>query len=221
MKKIVTTLFCVFGVSTCVALGPSELTFNGIRFHKSDEKRQNNVIVADYEAYGPESTASITITHVLDKNDPGQIADGLKQKKSIEVMDIEKLKPDNSDVLVTFVKFDQANLKVENNLCRIFKNGQNGSIVFQYIDTKKIKSQAEGATIPDFTQLADNMKQLGIDQYFTAQAAIAQNGEDFGQYRRSNIRRTQSYSNGHIPWYKRPGARAGADAYRDNRSRYR
>lgn len=194
---------CLTCLSSAHALGPNQLSFNGMKFYKSDERTQNNVRIAEYEAVDGNNAASIVLTHVLDKNDPSKIATGLKQKKSIEVMDVENVKPDSSDVMVTFVKFDMPNLKVENNLCRIIKSpAQNGSIVFQYVEKKKLKSQAEGATIPDFTVLAENLKELPIDQYVSS---LSQTRSETASYHQPARR----VSNSNIPWYKRPGARTG------------
>jgi hypothetical protein len=136
------------------------------------------------------------LTHVLDKNDPAQIVQGLKKKKSVEVVESEKLK--DGDYLVSFVKFDMPNLKVQNNLCRIKKDPHQGSIVFQYIDTKRMKSQSEGAPFTDFTQVSEKVKELPLDSYMTAY---------------SESRSYRPVSDSHIPWYKRPNARAGAGTF--------
>src|SRR5207253_4126093 len=117
------------------AIGPSEIQFNEMKFFKHSEKMQNNIISAQYAPLDKNSPASITIMHVLGKPDPGKLAKGLKTKKSIEVVEIDNLKEDQSDLLVSFIKFDMPHLKVENNLCRIKRAAdKTGSVVFQYID---------------------------------------------------------------------------------------
>ncbi len=221
MKKILLALGCLTALSTSYAMGPNEINFNGTRFYKSNERSQKNVLISEYEPNN-DSSATIILTHVLDKNDPSQIAASLKQKKSIEVMDVENLNPENSDVLVTFVKFDNASSKVENSLCRIIKNpGQNGSLVFQYMDSNNLNNKGEGAAIPDFTAVADSIKQLPLDKYLTTMSETK-------TYYPSNARRRARYDNqyegynSNVPWYKRPGARTGANrdpGYRQYRSR--
>ncbi|MGD9592584.1 MAG: hypothetical protein AB7V32_08700 [Candidatus Berkiella sp.] len=219
MKKILTTLFCLGYAVTSFALGPSEIYFNGMKYYKSSEKPQNNVLITEYEPASG-SSSSIILTHVLDKNDPTIIAAGLKKKKSIEVMDVENLNPENSDVLVTFVKFDQSNAKVENNLCRIFKNpGQNGSLVFQYVDKKNL-NRGEGVSLPDFTLVAQNIKTLPLDTYLTTNSEpkstyASSRRQNYSNGNRYNNNNSNSYSNknANVPWYKRPGARAGSGAF--------
>ena len=213
MKKVITTLFCLAFAHTSFALGPNEINFNGTKFYKSNEKSQKNVLVAEYEPANG-SSSSIVLTHVLDKNDPSKIASSLKEKKSIEVMDVENLNPESSDVMVTFVKFDNASSKVENSLCRIYKNaGNNGSLVFQYIDRKNI-NKGDGAAIPDFTAVADNLKTLPLDKYITSmsETTTAYAPSSKRQYNNYN---TSTSSSNNLPWYKRPGARTGASMQRD------
>ncbi len=203
MKNILISLLLAPFISTCFAMGPNEIMLNGTKFIKNIEKSKNNTISAEYSPANGNSSESIIITHVLDKNDPSQIASGLKGKKSIEVVDVDAVKEDRSDMLVTFVKFDLPNLKVQNNLCRIVKSANNGSIVFQYVDTKRLKSSTDGATFPDFTQVSENLKQLPIEKYSTTLSQT--------QTRSYEPNRNYSYDN--LPWYKRPNARAGVQYY--------
>ncbi len=83
MKKLITTVFCLTMATCGFALGPNEINFNGIKFYKNNEKTQQNVIISEYEPANG-SSSSIVLTHVLDKNDPSAIAEGLKQKKLID-----------------------------------------------------------------------------------------------------------------------------------------
>ncbi|MBS0288774.1 MAG: hypothetical protein JSS07_01895 [Proteobacteria bacterium] len=209
MKKILTIFGLNFCFATCYALGPNEINFNGITFYKSNEKQQNNAVIAEYTSVG-DSQASIILTHVLNKNDPNKIAQDLKTKKSIDVVDIESLNTDNSDVLVSFVKFDASNSRVQNNICRIKRSGEKeGSFVFQYMDTKRLKSQAEGTTLPDFTQLSEVMKKAPIDKILNSTSSAAPNFAARGE---------RSPSAAHMPWYKRTNMRSGRSAY-ERRSR--
>lgn len=203
MKNILKLLLISPFIVNCYAMGPSEITFNGIKFVKNAEKRQNNNISAEYSPLNKNSAASLVVTHVMDKNEPTKIAKALKEKKSVEVVESEILNGDNSDVLVTFVKFDLPNLKVQNNLCRIIKSpSQGGSIVFQYIETNKLKSQTEGTTLPDFALMTDSIKQLPLDKYLTSMSEPM-----------SRATRYVQQDNNNVPWYKRPNARAGAEYY--------
>lgn len=191
MKKALIFLLLGQLVSNCYAIGPNELTIDGMRFVKSNERAHNNSIAAEYVSASKNSSASVIITHVTDKNDPSKLVKGLKEKKSVSIIDTESLKPDNSDMLVTFVMFDLPNLKVKNNLCRIKRSpNQNGSIVLQYVDTKRLKSQSEGATLTDFAQISESVKQLPVDQYLSSMSHHFE--------RKSNV-----------PWFKRANAWAG------------
>lgn len=197
MKKIILLLIGIF-VQTSYAIGPNEIYFNNIKFFKKDEKTQNYIVSSDYAPVDGKSSASITIMHVMGKNDPGKLAKGLKEKKSVEVLEVENIKPDQSDLLVSFVKFDTTNSKVENNLCRIKTDpSQKGCVIFQYIDTKRLKGQ-EGVEQVDFTTLSENMKSLPLDQYV---GSLSQNF------------RGRMDMSGRLPWYKRPGAWAGNRSY--------
>ncbi|HRE32075.1 MAG TPA: hypothetical protein PLD88_08890, partial [Candidatus Berkiella sp.] len=70
---------------------------------------------------------------MTDKNDPNRIATDLKGKKGVDIVDVESLTPDRSDLVIRFVQFDMPNLKVKNNICRIKRSSNNkGSVVFQY-----------------------------------------------------------------------------------------
>ncbi len=204
MKKLLVLLGVNLSLATCYALGPTEISFNGERFYKSNEKQQNSAIIAEYLPNG-NSSNSIILTHVLNKNDPSKIAQGLKTKKSIEVVDIESLNTDRTDMLVSFVKFDTSNSKVQNNICRIIRNDKGGSFVFQYVDTKRLKGQGEGTTLPDFTQLSELMKQVPVDKY-----SHATNSLPAQSYSHSYGSRTERSN---IPWHKRQNARMGKGAY--------
>lgn len=212
MKKHILPLFfiCQF-LAPCYALGPYTIELDGVRFIKNNEKQQQNSTTAEYLPANKNSSASIVITHVQDKNSPHKIATGLKSKKSVEVIDIENI--NNADVMVSFVKFDIPNLKVQNNLCRIKASpNKNGSIVFQYIDTQKMKNQSEGAALPDFEKLGESLKQLPIDQYI-ATASQTREYKETSETKENRIFNREG--NGNIPWYKRPGARTGAAVYHD------
>jgi hypothetical protein len=176
-------------------MGPNSLTIDGTQFVKNNERANGNSYLAEYVPVGGSGSLSVIITHVTDKNEPSAIVSNLKGKKSVSIIDTESLKPDNSDMMVNFVIFDLPNLRVKNNLCRITKNpNQNGSIVIQYVDTKRLKSQSEGATPTDFTQIAESMKQLPATQYLSGMSERYMGGR----------------SGGNVPWFKRANAWAGA-----------
>jgi hypothetical protein len=196
MKKTLILIILCHCFSLCKAVGPKEINFDGSQYLKTNEQAHGGSIAAEYSPQGKNDGSQIIITHVQDKNDPNKLAKNLKSKKGVEVIDIEKLKSDNSDLLVWFVQFDLPHLKVKNSICRIIKNPrQNGSTVFQYVETKKLKSQSEGAPLPDFTRLAENMKKLPIDQYPTTLS--------------QSMTHSTSFKRPHIPWYKRKNAWAG------------
>jgi hypothetical protein len=169
MKKELILLISLQFVSTGFAVGPNELNFDGARYFKTSEKLNGNSLAAEYASRGGNSASKIIVTHVRDKNNPNKIATDLKTKKGVEVVDIENLKDDHSDVLVRFIQFDVPNSKVKNNICRIKRSAnQNGSVVFQYVESKQLRSHAEGSVMPDFTKIADNMKLLPVEQYSTS-----------------------------------------------------
>jgi hypothetical protein len=191
MKKYLSLMLSLC-ISTCYAIGPNELIFDNTKFIKRTEKTQNHTVSAEYTPIDKNSSASITIMHVMGKNDPYKLANGLRHKKSIEVLEIDNVKEDRSDLLVSFIKFDMDNLKVQNNLCRIQRNPDNkSSVVFQYIDTKKLKSQTEGMVPFDYARITENVKQLPIDKYLTSL---------------SQTKRPDEQMERHIPWYQRPYA---------------
>lgn len=195
MKKLL--LIILFShIGNALALGPNELSFNGLKYYKNNEKHNGSSYSAEYAPANRNASSSIVITQVYDKNEPTKVVKSLRGKKSVEVVEVANVAANNSDLLVSFIKFDMPNLKVQNNLARIKaqSNGK-GSIVFQYVDTQRLKNHAEGSAFPDFSAIAENMKQLPLDHYASTYS------QPFSRQDRS------------VPWFKRPGARAGAGSF--------
>lgn len=188
MKRIFLMLSLVAAATTTYAVGPNELNFDGLRYYKISERTKGNSIAAEYKPQARNSAAQVIITYVTDKNDPNRIAKDLRGKKGVDIVDIESLVPDRSDLLIRFIQFDMGNLKVKNNICRIKRSANNrGSVVFQYVESKHLKHQAEGSVMPDFTKVADNLKQLPVEKYSTS---LSQ-------------RMVHEYDEEYIPWYQR------------------
>ncbi|MCS5710398.1 hypothetical protein [Candidatus Berkiella aquae] len=192
MKKILSLLVLSTFMTASYAIGPNELSFDGARYYKISERTKGRSIAAEYAPQSRNSAARVIITHVTDKNDPNKIATDLKGKKGVDIVDVESLTPDRSDLIIRFIQFDMGNLKVKNNICRIKRSANNkGSVVFQYVESKRLKHQAEGSTMPDFTKVADNMKQLPVEKYSTSlsQRMIATDDEEY------------------VPWHQRQRSR--------------
>jgi hypothetical protein len=197
MKKLL-SLALLLHLGCAQALGPGEISFNGIKYFKSNEKFNGTSISAEYMPTSRTRGESIVITHVLDKNEPSTVVKSLKGKKSVEIVEVANI--NKADALVSFIKFDLPNLKVQNNMARIktAANGK-GSVVFQYIETQRLQNQSEGSTFPDFSSIAENIKQIPIEHYTSS---------GYSGYSRSFDRGNQN-----LPWYKRPNARAGQGAF--------
>ncbi len=193
MKRILLFLLCSQCISTCYALGPNELMFNDHKYIKQIEKSHDRTFSAEYTSIH-EKNKKIILHQVLDKNEPSAVVDSLKQHKTVEIAEVENI--NNDDLLITFVRFDLPNSKVEQNLCRIIKNRhQRGCVVFQYVDTQKMTNQTNGFTTVDFTQVSENIKHLPLEEYV------------------STLSQTLRPKEKEIPWYDRPGAWAGRDEY--------
>jgi len=188
MKSILLMFFLSQFISVSFAVGPNELNFDGTRYIKVSEKKKGNSIAAEYTTQRRNGYSKVIITHVTDKNDPNKIATDLKGKKGVDIIDIESLNPDRSDLIIRFMQFDAANSKVKNNICRIKKSSNNrGCVVFQYVENKHFQQQAGGSVLPDFTKLAENMKELPVEKYSTSLSQRFNNYDD------------EEYQ----PWYQR------------------
>lgn len=198
MKKLV-SIALLLHLGCAQAIGPSEINFNGMKFFKSNETSNGSSISAEYMPTNRSRGESIVITHVLDKNEPGPVITSLRGKKSVEIVEVANL--NKADALVSFIKFDLPNLKVQNNMARIKTAANNkGSVVFQYIETQRLQSSTEGSTFPDFSSIAETMKQMPIEHY------TASGSEGYSRpYDNKNYQG--------MPWYKRPNARAGQGAF--------
>lgn len=169
MKHILLMFFLTQFITVCFAVGPNELNFDGTRYYKVSEKSHGKSIAAEYTTQRRNGYSKVIITHVTDKNDPNKIATDLKGKKGVDIVDVESLTPDRSDLIIRFMQFDTANSKVKNNICRIKKSSNNrGCVVFQYVENKHFQQQAGGSVLPDFTKLAENMKELPVEKYSTS-----------------------------------------------------
>lgn len=199
MKKLL-SLAIMLHLGCAQALGPGEINFNGQRFYKNNEKFNGSSISAEYAPVNRSNGESIVITHVLDKNEPSKVIKNLRTKKSVEIVEVAN--GAQADMLVSFIKFDTSNNKVQNNVARIKPAANNrGSVVFQYIETQRSKSHADGNTFPDYTTIAENMKQIPIEKYTST------GNERFNSYDRPRYR--YQYRNHNVPWYKRQDAHAG------------
>jgi hypothetical protein len=200
MKKIISCLLCCQWFSAAYALGPNQLVFDNIKFNKQAEKSHDQTHSAEYIP-ASNGNSKVILYHVLDKKDPQALLNSLKQKKGVEIVEVQNA---NNDLLVTFIRFDSKKQNVEQNLCRISPNANHrGSVVFQYTYTQKFKSQAEGIKTQDFTEAMDKIKELPLEQYISS---LSQNLAPKAK---------------EIPWYDRPGAWAGRDEYLKRRNFYR
>lgn len=180
MKRTALALMLCQLATASYAVGPNELNFDGFRYYKVSEKAKGNSLAAEYKTQNRNGYSSVIITYVTDKNDPNKIASDLRGKKGVDIIDIESLAPDRSDLLIRFMQFDTQNSRVKNNICRIKKSANNkGSVVFQYVENKHFKSgQTGGAELPDFTKIAENMKQLPVEKYSTSLSQRMTNYDD-------------------------------------------
>lgn len=201
MKKTIFCLLCCQCLSVCYALGPNQLVFDNIKFNKQAEKSHDQTYSAEYLP-ASKSNAKVILYHVLDKKNPQVLLNSLKQKKGVEIVEVQN--GNNNDLLVTFIRFDLKKQNVEQNLCRITANeNHKGSVVFQYTYTQKLKSPAEGVQTQDFSEAIDKIKELPLEQYISS---LSQNLAPKAK---------------EIPWYDRPGAWAGRDEYLKRRYYYR
>jgi hypothetical protein len=169
MKRMLLVFLLAQFTTVCFAVGPNEINFDGLRNFKVSERSHGKSIAAEYTTARRNGYSKVIITHVTDKNDPNRIATDLKGKKGVDIVDVESLTPDRSDLIIRFMQFDSANSKVKNNICRIKKSSNNrGCVVFQYVENKYFQQQAGGNVLPDFTKLAENMKELPVEKYSTS-----------------------------------------------------
>lgn len=186
MNRILLMLLLSHCITLAHAVGPNELNFDGTRYYKVSERSHGNSIAAEYTTQRRNGYSKVIITHVTDKNDPNKIATDLKGKKGVDIIDVESLTADRSDLIIRFIQFDVANSSVKNNICRIKKSSNNkGSVVFQYVERKHFKQQAQGSVLPDFTKVAENMKELPVEKYST-----------------SLSQRMNHYQEEYEPWYQ-------------------
>lgn len=181
MQRITFLLLLSLFNFAAFAVGPNQLNFDGAQYYKFSERFKGNSLVAEYRTQNRNGYSRVIITHVTDKNDPNKIASDLKGKKGVDIVDVESLTPDRSDLVIRFMQFDTANHQVKNNICRIKRSANNrGSIVFQYVESKPMRNQ-EGSIMPDFIKVADNLKQLPVEKYSTtlSQRMVTDDDEEY------------------------------------------